>query len=43
MENINIQMKINALNKVLKKHNISNDKIDSIKKDFYNSFINNNF
>ena len=37
MENINIQMKINALN------NISNDKIDSIKKDFYNSLINNNF
>jgi hypothetical protein len=40
MDNITIEMKIKALNNVLKKYNISNEKMDAIKKDFYNELIN---
>ena len=38
MEPINI--KITALNNILKKYKLSNDKIEAIKKEFYNSLIN---
>ncbi len=43
MDNITIEMKIKALNKVLKKYNISDDKIESIKKEFYNELKSNYF
>jgi hypothetical protein len=35
-----INIKITALNNVLKKYKLSNDKIEEIKKDFYNFLIN---
>ncbi len=40
MDNMTIEMKIKALHKVLKKYNISNDKIESIKKKYYNELKN---
>ena len=39
MDNITIEMKMKALNAVLKKYKISDDKIDAIKKDYYNELI----
>lgn len=41
MDNITIEMKLKALDNVLKKYNISKEKFDAIKKDFYNELINN--
>ena len=40
MESITIDMKIKALDNVLKKYKLSNDKIEEIKKDFFNSLNN---
>ena len=40
MDNITIEMKMNALHNALKKNNISNDKIELIKKEFFNELIN---
>jgi hypothetical protein len=39
MDTITIEMKMRILNDVLKKYNISSDKIDAIKKDYYNELI----
>jgi hypothetical protein len=40
MEPNTIEMKIKALDNVLKKYKLSNEKIELIKKDYYNSLIN---
>jgi hypothetical protein len=40
MDKITIEMKMKALSNTLKKYNISIDKIDAIKKDYYNILIN---
>ncbi len=40
MDHITIEMKIKTLNKVLKKYNISDDKIKSIKTEYYNELKN---
>ena len=40
MEPITIEMKMKALNVVLKKYNISTDKMEAIKNDYYNELIN---
>jgi hypothetical protein len=39
MDNITIEMKMNALHNVLKKNNVPNDKMDLIKKEFFNELI----
>ncbi len=40
MEPNTIEMKIKALSNVLKKYKLSNEKIEAIKTDYYNSLIN---
>ncbi len=40
MEQITIEMKIKALNNVLKKHKLSNEIKESIMKEYINSLIN---
>jgi hypothetical protein len=40
MDNITIEMKMNALYNVLKKNNVPIDKIELIKKEFFNDLVN---